>query len=93
LVVAEIDLPGAQEVAAPAIAPTVANLAAAIRDTLDGLGMDRLHVAGVAHGVRIAIRPGHRKDVYRTRPGRHLTEYVQPAGRRSTTQGRSRRAG
>jgi pimeloyl-ACP methyl ester carboxylesterase len=52
-----IDLPGfGRSPALPAgVAPTVANLAAAITDTLDRLGVGRYHVAGYSLGARVAI--------------------------------------
>ena len=53
-----IDLPGfGRSPALPAkVAPTAANLAAAIQQTLDDLGVDRYHVAGYSLGARVAIQ-------------------------------------
>lgn len=52
-----IDLPGfGRSPAMPGtVAPTAGNLAAAVNDALDGLGVDRYHVAGYSLGARIAI--------------------------------------
>lgn len=52
-----IDLPGfGSSPALPdRLAPTVTNLAAAVTDTLDRLGVDRYHVAGYSLGARVAI--------------------------------------
>ena len=53
-----VDLPGFGS--SPALpdrqAPTVANLAAAVTRTLDGLGVDRYHVAAYSLGARVAIQ-------------------------------------
>lgn len=70
----------AQAVAAPARAPTVANLAAAIREIFGRLGMDRLQAIEVAHGSGSRSDRGTAKDVRRTRPERHLTVRVQQVG-------------
>jgi pimeloyl-ACP methyl ester carboxylesterase len=53
-----IDLPGFGQspVLQDAMAPTVANLAAAITDTLDQLGVDGYHIAGYSLGARVAIQ-------------------------------------
>jgi pimeloyl-ACP methyl ester carboxylesterase len=52
-----VDLPGFGR--SPALPihkpPTAANLAAAVESALDGIGVDRFHVAGYSLGARIAI--------------------------------------
>jgi len=52
-----IDLPGfGQSPALPStVAPTAGNLAAAVNDALDVMGVDSYHVAGYSLGARIAI--------------------------------------
>ena len=53
-----IDLPGfGRSPALPgSVAPTAGNLAGAVNDALDRLGVDTYHVAGYSLGARIAIR-------------------------------------
>ena len=53
-----IDLPGfgLSPVLPAAVSPTAANLAAAIEDTLDDLGIGDYHVAGYSLGARVAIQ-------------------------------------
>lgn len=53
-----VDLPGfGDSPALPGgVAPTAAHLAASVTRTLDGLGIDRFHVAGYSMGARIAIQ-------------------------------------
>jgi len=53
-----IDLPGfGRSPALPgAVSPTAANLAAAVQDTLDKLGVGSYHVAGYSLGARVAIQ-------------------------------------
>jgi pimeloyl-ACP methyl ester carboxylesterase len=53
-----IDLPGfGRSPSLPAsVSPTAANLAAAIQDTLDDLGISGYHVAGYSLGARVAIQ-------------------------------------
>ena len=52
-----VDFPGfgASPALDPCIAPTAANLAAAVQHTLDDLGIERYHVAGYSLGARVAI--------------------------------------
>lgn len=60
-----IDLPGfGRSPALPAaVSPTAANLAAAIQDTLDRLGIGDYHVAGYSLGARVAIQLAESKRV------------------------------
>jgi len=53
-----VDLPGfGRSPALPrSVPPTAANLAAAVNDTLDGLGIESYHVAGYSLGARVAIQ-------------------------------------
>jgi len=53
-----IDLPGfGQSPALPGgVSPTAVNLAAAVQDTLDTLGVGEYHVAGYSLGARVAIQ-------------------------------------
>ncbi len=53
-----IDLPGfGRSPALPgSVSPTAANLAAAVQDTLDELGVGNYHVAGYSLGARVAIQ-------------------------------------
>ncbi|MET0865968.1 MAG: alpha/beta fold hydrolase [Nakamurella sp.] len=53
-----IDLPGfgRSPALARGISPTAANLAGAVADTLDSLGVDRYHVAGYSLGARVAVQ-------------------------------------